>query len=220
MIKKISVVVPVYNEEKNIDFFLEKLIINLKKIELDYEILFVLDPSQDQTEIKIMKHAETNKKIKLICMSRRFGQPQSTMAGIQNITGDRCVVIDCDLQDPPSLLPEMNNKINEGYDVVVAKIKTREGETFIKKLITKVGYYLINKITDIQIPTDVGDFRIFSKSNNELKKFNDKAFLRGLVSYIGFKQTYILYDRDKDLGSGNYNKYFGSLKLQLMVLLA
>ena len=70
-----------------------------------------------------MKHAETNKKIKLICMSRRFGQPQSTMAGIQNITGDRCVVIDCDLQDPPSLLPEMNNKINEGYDVVVAKEK-------------------------------------------------------------------------------------------------
>ena len=218
MIKKISVVVPVYNEEKNIDFFLEKLIINLKKIELDYEIVFVLDPSQDQTEIKIMKHAETNNKIKLICMSRRFGQPQSTMAGIQNITGDRCVVIDCDLQDPPSLLPEMNNKINEGYDVVVAKRKTREGETFIKKLITKIGYYLINKITDIQIPTDVGDFRIFSKKViNELKKFNDKAaFLRGLVSYIGFKQTYILYDRDKRFqGSGNYNKYFGSLKIAI-----
>tara|TARA_B100001121_G_C18688257_1_gene621749 strand:- start:921 stop:1856 length:936 start_codon:yes stop_codon:yes gene_type:complete len=218
MIKKISVVVPVYNEEKNIDFFLEKLIINLKKIELDYEIVFVLDPSQDQTEIKIMKHAETNNKIKLICMSRRFGQPQSTMAGIQNITGDRCVVIDCDLQDPPSLLPEMNNKINEGYDVVVAKRKTREGETFIKKLITKIGYYLINKITDIQIPTDVGDFRIFSKKViDELKKFNDKAaFLRGLVSYIGFKQTYILYDRDKRFqGSGNYNKYFGSLKIAI-----
>ena len=218
MINKISVVVPVYNEEKNIDFFLEKLIINLKKIELDYEIVFVLDPSQDQTEIKIMKHAETNNKIKLICMSRRFGQPQSTMAGIQNITGDRCVVIDCDLQDPPSLLPEMNNKINEGYDVVVAKRKTREGETFIKKLITKIGYYLINKITDIQIPTDVGDFRIFSKKViDELKKFNDKAaFLRGLVSYIGFKQTYILYDRDKRFqGSGNYNKYFGSLKIAI-----
>ena len=83
-------------------------------------------------------------------MSRRFGQPQATIAGIQNISGDRCVIIDCDLQDPPELIPEMNKKLDQGYDVVVAKRNKRAGETFIKKLITKIGYYFINKITKIR----------------------------------------------------------------------
>ena len=211
--KKLSVVVPVFNEEKNIKEFTTRLISSLKNINLDYEVVFVLDPSNDLTEEKILDEINQNKKIKLICMSRRFGQPQATIAGIQNISGDRCVVIDCDLQDPPELITEMNKKIDQGYDVVVAKRNKRAGETFIKKLITKIGYYFINKITEIKIPVNTGDYRIISnKVIREIKKFNDKsAFLRGLVSYIGFKQTHILYDRDKrNKGEGKYNRYFGS----------
>ena len=216
--KKLSVVVPVFNEEKNIKEFTVRLISSLKSIDLDYEVIFVLDPSKDSTEDKILQEINLNKKIKLICMSRRFGQPQATIAGIQNISGDRCVIIDCDLQDPPELIPEMNIKIDQGYDVVVAKRNKRAGETFIKKLITKIGYYFINKITEIKIPVNSGDYRIISdKVIRELKKFNDKsAFLRGLVSYIGFKQTHILYNREKrNKGDGKYNRYFGSLKIAI-----
>ena len=118
MTNKISIVVPVYNEESNIRIFLDRLNITLKKINEDYEIIFVLDPSTDNTE-KIIKDAiKENKKIKLITLSRKFGQPASTMAGIMNVSGDKCVIIDCDLQDPPELIYEMNMKINEGYDVV------------------------------------------------------------------------------------------------------
>ena len=112
----------------------------------------------------------------------------------------------------------MNKKIDQGYDVVVAKRNKRAGETFIKKLITKIGYYFINKITEIKIPVNSGDYRIISdKVIRELKKFNDKsAFLRGLVSYIGFKQTHILYNREKrNKGDGKYNRYFGSLKIAI-----
>lgn len=216
--KKLSVVVPVFNEEKNIKEFTVRLISSLKSIDLDYEVIFVLDPSKDSTEDKILQEINLNKKIKLICMSRRFGQPQATIAGIQNISGDRCVIIDCDLQDPPELIPEMNKKLDQGYDVVVAKRNKRAGETFIKKLITKIGYYFINKITEIKIPVNSGDYRIISdKVIRELKKFNDKsAFLRGLVSYIGFKQTHILYNREKrNKGDGKYNRYFGSLKIAI-----
>ena len=110
----------------------------------------------------------------------------------------------------------MNQKINEGFDVVLAKRKSRKGETVIKKIITKFGYFLIEKITDIKIPRDTGDFRMITKKiTDNLKKFKEpNAFLRGLVAYIGFNQTIIEYDRDQRAdGISNYNKYFGSIKI-------
>ena len=107
------------------------------------------------------------------------------MAGIHHVSGDRCVIIDCDLQDPPELIFDMNKKMNEGYDAVLARRKSRKGETLFKKIITKLGYKLIEKITDIKIPKDTGDFRIISKRIiDNLKKFKEpNAFLRGLVAY-------------------------------------
>ena len=213
---KISVVVPVYNEEKNIKTFLERTVATINKIKIDYEILFIADPCEDRTEKIIKEHIAENSKIKLIVLSRRFGQPAATMAGIQNITGDRCVIIDCDLQDPPELIFDMNKKIDDGFDVVLTRRKSRKGETIIKKIITKVGYIFIEKITDIKIPKDTGDFRIVSKKIIEnLKNFKEpNAFLRGLVAYVGFKQTFIDYDRDERLeGNSKYNKYLGSIKI-------
>ena len=139
------------------------------------------------------------------------------MAAINYISGDRCVIIDCDLQDPPELILQMDQKINEGFDVVpFCKRKSRKGETVIKKIITKFGYFLIEKITDIKIPRDTGDFRMITKKiTDNLKKFKEpNAFLRGLVAYIGFNQTIIEYDRDQRAdGISNYNKYFGSIKI-------
>jgi len=218
MSKKISIVVPVYNEEENIENFLERTINILQKINADYEIIFVLDPSSDNSENIILEKIQQNNKIKLIVLSRRFGQPSATLAGIHNSKGDRCVVIDCDLQDPPELIYDLNLKMDDGYDVVFARRINRKGETFIKKLISKFGYELINKISEVKIPKNVGDFRIMSsRIINELKKLDEfHGFLRGMVAYVGYKQTYVEYDRDerKD-GKSKYNKYFGSIKIAL-----
>lgn len=213
---EISVIVPVYNEAKNIDLFTYKTVETIKALVVSYEIIFVLDPSSDSSLEKIQEHISKNSNIKLILFSRRFGQPAATMAGIHNCIGESSVIIDCDLQDPPELIAILYNKLKEGYDVVTAKRIGRQGETVIKKIISKLGYWLINKITDISIPRDTGDFRIISKKIiNELKKINEQSFfLRGLVSYIGYKQTFIDYVRDKRKDdSGKYNKYFGSLKI-------
>lgn len=216
MEKKISIIVPVYNEEKNIEPFLKRTKNVLQKMDQDYEIIFVLDPSSDDSVNVISQNLKLDKKIKLIVLSRRFGQPSATMAGIHNCNGERCVVIDCDLQDPPELILEMNKKMDEGYDVVFAKRRSRKGETFIKKIITKIGYVIIRNISDVKIPRDTGDFRIFSKKIiNYLKTFNEpNAFLRGLVAYIGFKQSYVEYDREeRNADKSKYNKYIGSIQI-------
>ncbi len=216
MYKKLSIVVPVYNEEKNIDSFLKRTISTLDKINLKYEVIFVLDPSTDKTEEIILEKIQQNKNIRLISLSRRFGQPAATMAGIHNISGDLCVIIDADLQDPPEIIYEMYNKILEGNDVVYAKRVKRKGETFFKKIISKLGYKIIEKISEVKIPRDTGDYRIITKKIidklKDLKETN--AFLRGLVAFVGFKQTFVEYERDerKD-GKSKYNKYFGSLKI-------
>jgi polyisoprenyl-phosphate glycosyltransferase len=216
MTNKISIIVPVYNEESNIRSFLSRLVTTLNKIKSSYEILFILDPSSDETEKKIIEEIKNNNKIKLIVFSRRFGQPAATMAGIHNASGDRCVIIDCDLQDPPELIEHMNTMMDKGFDAVLARRKSRKGETLIKKLITKIGYSLIEKISDVNIPKNTGDFRMISKKIVEnLKTFNEpNAFLRGLVAYVGFNQTFLDYDRDeRELGKSKYNKYIGSIKI-------
>tara|TARA_B100000427_G_C15503326_1_gene592879 strand:- start:268 stop:1209 length:942 start_codon:yes stop_codon:yes gene_type:complete len=216
----LSIVVPVYNEESSIKPFLERTEKVLDRIGEKYEIIFALDPSKDSTEEVILKEINRNNNIKLITFSRRFGQPSATIAGLHYSKGDYCVVIDVDLQDPPELIFEMYNKLNtdDQFDVVLAKRKKRAGETFIKKTISSLGYYLINKLTDVKIPRDTGDFRIMRKKVvEELKKLNEThGFLRGLISFIGYKQTFIEYDREKrNLGRGNYNRFFGSIKIGL-----
>ena len=201
--------------KKNINEFVKRTVISLNKTKQDYEIIFLLDPSTDNSQKLILNEIE-KKKIKLILFSRRFGQPAATMAGISHVTGSRCIIIDCDLQDPPELIYDLSKKMDEGYDVVLARRKSRQGETLIKRLITNIGYVFIEKITDIKIPKNTGDFRIISKRViDNLKQFKEpNAFLRGLVAYIGFKQTYIEYDRDRRFsGETKYNKYLGSLKI-------
>lgn len=213
---KISIITPVFNEEENIKIFVKRTVATLNKIDANYEIIFVADPGQDDTEQLIQQEIKENNKIKLIVLSRRFGQPAATMAGIHNSTGNFCVIIDCDLQDPPELIQKMYNKVIEGNDVVYAKRTKRKGETFLKKIVSKFGYKIIESISDVKIPRDTGDYRIISKKIiHHLKTLNEtNAFLRGLVAFVGYRQTFIEYERDeRKEGSSKYNKYLGSLKI-------
>jgi dolichol-phosphate mannosyltransferase len=223
MIKDISIVVPVYNEEENIVNFLARVVVILDRCKLSYEIIFVLDPSKDQSEEIIASQIKLNKNIKMLVLSRRFGQPSATMAGILNSTGRTCVIIDVDLQDPPELIENMYFKFQQGYDVVLAKRISRQGETFVKKIVTKIGYRIINYASDVDIPNDTGDFRLISRRViDHLKQLNEPHnFLRGLVSYIGFKQCFIEYNRDSRYsGSSKYNPFFGSIKIALNGLIS
>ena len=213
---EISVVVPVHDENENIKPFLQRTEKILNSIGKTYEIIFSLDPSSDNTEEIILEEIEKNKNIKLLVFSRRFGQPAATIAGILNCKGSYCVVIDVDLQDPPEIIEQLYKKIIAGYEVVYAKRKDRKGETIFKKIISSFGYFLINKLSDIRIPKDTGDYRIISrKVINHLKELNEShGFLRGMVAFVGFKQTFIEYNRDhRRAGKSKYNKFLGSLKI-------
>jgi glycosyltransferase involved in cell wall biosynthesis len=212
----ISVVVPVFKEELNILPFLNRLNPVLIKIANTYEIIFVLDPSPDKTENVIIENSKIDSNVKLIKMSRRFGQPAATMAGLAYSKGKRVVVIDVDLQDPPEVIFDLNETMNQGFDVVYATRRTREGETLVKKIFAKFGYKVINALSEVQIPKNTGDFRIMSRRVvDEICALNEKhGFLRGLVAFVGFNQTGVLYDRDaRNSGKGNYNRYLGSLRI-------
>jgi len=196
--EQISVVVPVYNEEKNIRPFLLRLEPVLEKIAHSYEIIFVLDPCADQTESIIVEEAQRNPVIRLLVMSRRFGQPAATMAGLLRSSRDYCVVIDVDLQDPPELIEDLYKEALKGYEVVYATRRSRTGENYVKKKVSSLGYWLINKLSEVPILPETGDFRIMSRRViEELSKLNEShAFLRGLVAYVGFPQSRVLFDRD------------------------
>lgn len=221
--KQLSIVVPVYKEAANIKPFLARVESVLKNIKTTYEIIFCLDPSPDNTEQVIQQEINRNSNIKLMIFSRRFGQPAATMAGILHSKGEACVVIDVDLQDPPELIEKMYQKLSEGYEVVYARRTSRKGETLMKRFISYVGYKVINKLSEVQIPRNTGDFRIMtSRVIEELRQLNEShGFLRGLVAYVGFKQAFVEYERDIRLsGKGNYNRFTGSLKIGLNGLIS
>ena len=212
----ISVVVPVYKEEANIRPFLQRLEAVLEKLGEPYEIVFALDPSPDRTEEIILEEINRNPAIKLLVFSRRFGQPAATMAGILYCRGKTCAAIDVDLQDPPELIESLCRKLSEGFEVVYARRKSRKGETLIKRAVSYVGYSIINRISDVHIPSNTGDFRIMTRRViEELRRLHEThGFLRGLVAYVGFKQAFIEYDRDERYaGKGKYNRLTGSLRI-------
>ena len=215
---EISIVVPVYKEEANIRPFLQRIEPVLAGLTERYEIVFCLDPSPDRTAEVIQAEMERNRRLKLVVFSRRFGQPAATMAGIALAKGDACVVIDVDLQDPPEVIAELHAKMKEGFDVVYAKRRSRKGETLAKRFISWVGYGVINRLSDIEIPRNTGDFRIMSRRVcDELNRLNEgHGFLRGLVAYVGFPQAFVEYDRDpRHEGTGHYNRFTGSLRIGL-----
>jgi glycosyltransferase involved in cell wall biosynthesis len=214
-LKLLSVVIPTFNEEANIANVHERLSAVLDPIEnLEWELIFSVDPCTDRTEELILELRERDPRVKMLRFSRRFGQPQATLAGMAHAAGDAVVVIDCDLQDPPELIADMVGLWREGFEVVYAQRRTREGETLVKRIVSAVGYRVINRIADVEIPPNTGDFRLMSRRVvRHVVSLNEAhGFLRGLVGIVGFRQTSLLYDRDpRAAGDSKYNKFLGSL---------
>lgn len=214
----LSIVIPAYNEEANVDRVHERLSAVLDGMGVSWELIFSVDPSTDATEEVILHLRERDPRVKLLRFSRRFGQPMATLAGMEAASGDAVVVIDCDLQDPPELIPELVARWREGYDVVYAQRRTREGETLAKRIVAAFGYRVIGKIAEVDIPPNTGDFRLMSRRvvDNVVALKESHGFLRGLVGLVGFRQTSVPYDRDPRAGGeGKYNRFFGSIVIGL-----
>ncbi|MEE1303507.1 MAG: glycosyltransferase family 2 protein [Bacteroidales bacterium] len=204
---EISVIVPSFNEEKNVPLIYERLTGTLSQISDDYEIIFVNDCSKDNTLEVIKQLSKKDSHVKYISFSRNFGHQIAVSAGLDLCKGEAVVIIDADLQDPPELILEMYEKYKEGYKVVYAKRKSREGETWFKKITAKLFYRFLSAMTSIEIPVDVGDFRLIDKVIvKHLRNMPEKSkYIRGQISWIGYKQTFVEYHRDARLyGKTNY----------------
>ncbi|HEV7528647.1 MAG TPA: glycosyltransferase family 2 protein [Solirubrobacteraceae bacterium] len=214
----LSIVIPAYNEEANIERAYDRLRGVLDGLGIDWELIFSVDPSTDRTEELILELRKRDARVKMLRFSRRFGQPMATLAGLEFASGDATVVIDCDLQDPPELIPELVQRWREGFDVVYAKRRSRAGETPLKRFVSWLGYRIIARIAEVEIPPNTGDFRLMSRRvvENVVSLKEGHGFLRGLVGIVGFKQTSVLYDRDpRVVGDSKYNQLFGSLTIGL-----
>lgn len=210
--KKITIIVPAYNEEESLPFLYERL----KKLmddtkEYEFEILFINDGSKDNTYNMIKKLREEDKRISYVNFSRNFGKETAMIAGLDYATGDAVIFMDADLQDPPELIPELIKYWEEGYDDVYARRKSRQGETFLKKWTSKMYYKVLQSLTRIEIQKDTGDFRLLDRRCvNALKKLREsQRCSKSMFSWIGYKKKEVLYDRDPRIAGKtkwNYKK--------------
>jgi polyisoprenyl-phosphate glycosyltransferase len=197
--KKISILIPAYNEQEVLDTLyarLDKLAQSTKNY--DFEFLFVNDGSRDKTLEIIKSYAEKDSRIAYVNLSRNFGKEIAMAAGFDYVTGDATVIIDADLQDPPELIPKMIGYWEDGYDDVYARRSSRAGESWLKKATSEVFYKILQKSTSIPIQRDTGDFRLLDKRCIQaLREFREtQRYTKGMFSWVGYKKKEILYDRD------------------------
>lgn len=206
--KLISVVVPVFNEIAVIDACYKRLTGVMKILDSsDYELVFVDDGSTDLSHSRLLELQADDEHLKIIRFSRNFGHQIAITAGVDEARGDAIVVIDADLQDPPEVIPDMIEKWRDGYDVVYGVRRQRAGESRMKRATAAIFYRMLRRFTNIEIPVDVGDFRLISsRAAAQLRQLREKdRFVRGLVSWIGFPQTGVPYDRkERYAGSTKY----------------
>ena len=216
--KKISLVIPMYYEEQVVEECYNRVTKVLKEIQdCEYEIIFINDGSKDNTLDILERIAKIDNNVKVISFSRNFGHQAAVTAGLKYVTGDVIVIMDADLQDPPELIPDMLKEWEKGYEVIYGKRKSRKGESVFKLLTAKAFYSTLNKLSDVEIPKDTGDFRMVDRKVvdvvNSLPEHN--KFLRGLFSWVGFEQLAYEYDR-KERFAGKTKYPFGKmLKLAL-----
>lgn len=194
---ELSVVVPLYNEELNIDYLFERLVTVLSRLNMKYEIICVNDGSNDNTLERLIEYHHQNPEIKVVNLSRNYGKEIALSAGLDYANGNAVVPIDADLQDPPELIAELVEKWREGYDVVYATRRSREGESWVKRFTANVFYRTLDSISSVPIPRDTGDFRLLDRRVvDALKQMPERnRFMKGLFAWVGFKQTSVLYDR-------------------------
>lgn len=197
-----SVIIPVYNEEANVQALYDRLSQVMAGLHPEYELVFINDGSRDRTIHLVKELAEKDARVRFIDLSRNFGHQIAVTAGLDACRGKRVVIIDADLQDPPELILEMDQKMNEGFQVVYARRRRREGESFAKLLTARLFYRILASIASIDIPLDTGDFRIMDRKVVDVLKAmpEQNKFLRGQISWIGFRQTFVEYDRSERHG--------------------
>jgi dolichol-phosphate mannosyltransferase len=205
--KKLSVVVPCYNESLNIVKTINRIELNLKKISQNYEIIFVDDGSRDNSFKILEEISKINLNLKIIRFSRNFGHQNAIYAGIESTSGDAIFLIDADLQDPPEKFEEMYNKWQEGYDVVYGVRRSRKGSLF-KKIFYSTYHKIFKWLSDLDSQADLADFCLMDKKIKDvfLQIKEKNLYFRGLRSWVGFKQIGVLYDRDeRNLGETKYS---------------
>lgn len=214
---ELSIIIPIYNEEANITVLYNRLHEVLDSMRLRYELIFVNDGSQDESMKLIKTLAARDQHVRYANFSRNFGHQIAVTAGLDLSIGDAVVIIDADLQDPPELIPELYAKLCEGYEVVYAKRRSRQGESVAKKLTAKLFYRLLASITHISIPVDTGDFRVISRKVVDALRMmpEQNKFIRGQISWIGYRQTYIEYDRTGRAGGETGYTYRKMIRLAL-----
>jgi dolichol-phosphate mannosyltransferase len=210
---KYSIVIPVFNEELVVKTTYERLKNVLNNIDGEYELIFIDDGSTDKTAELIKECSLSDVHVKLLSFSRNFGHQIAISAGIDYADGDAVIIIDADLQDPPEVIPEMIKKWKEGYEIVYGKRVKRKGESIFKIITAFAFYRVLKKITQYDIPLDSGDFRLIDKKVCDvIKKLGEKSrYMRGLVCWVGFKHTFVEYDRDERLAGETkypFNKMF------------
>lgn len=195
----ISIIIPIFNEEEIIPELYQRLRDAAQQISSDYELIFINDGSRDSSFSELVKLTQLDPRVFFINFSRNFGHQIAVTAGLDKCRGDAVAIIDGDLQDPPELIPEMYRKYKEGYDVVYAQRAERKGESWFKKISAKAFYRILRKSTSIDIPLDTGDFRLIDKKVVEyLRQMPEQnKFLRGQIAWLGFRQTHVLFNRDK-----------------------
>lgn len=205
---EISIVIPLYNESKNIEYLFNRLNLTLEALKINYEIICVNDGSRDNTLEKLIKFNQQYPTIKVINLSRNFGKEIALTAGLDRASGAAIIPLDADLQDPPELIGELIAKWREGYDVVYATRRSRRGESWLKQATAIAFYQTIGKISPVPIPANTGDFRLLDRQVVEaIKKLPERTrFMKGLFAWVGYKQTSILFDRDpRHSGKSNWN---------------
>ncbi|WP_375416337.1 glycosyltransferase family 2 protein [uncultured Hymenobacter sp.] len=199
---ELSVIIPIYNEEANIDALYARLRGVMDMMRVSYEFIFVNDGSRDQSLPLLRALAARDEHVRYLDFSRNFGHQIAVTAGLDQAQGAAIVIIDADLQDPPELIVDLYARFRQGYDVVYAKRRSRQGESQAKKFTAKAFYRILANITRISIPVDTGDFRIISRRVLlALRQMPEQhKFLRGQIAWVGYRQTFVEYDRSERAG--------------------
>ncbi|BAP55438.1 sugar transferase [Thioploca ingrica] len=205
---ELSIVIPMYNEEANLEQLIRRLITILNDLNISYEIICVNDGSTDHTLEKLLEYHNRFPCLKVIELSRNFGKEIALSAGLDYTRGAAVIPMDADLQDPPELIAELLAKWREGYEVVYATRRLRQGETFTKRFTADLFYRVIDHLSDIPIPKNTGDFRLMDRRVvDALTRLPERTrFMKGLFAWVGFKQTAIFYDREpRHCGDTSWN---------------